>query len=298
MKSLGSNRYSVARVERHGYVFIFPTLLFFSIFLIYPMLNAFWLSLHQWNLLTPRINIGLANYRAMFSDARFINSYGRTVHFSVISVILVNLLAFVFALMFSSRLIRPNHKNILQSLVFLPVVLSVVAVGIVWKYMYQSTGLMSVLSAQILGTPLPWLTSTQVAPYSLVLVYVWKFCGYYMVMYIAGLLDISSEYYEAARIDGAGFFQCLVWITIPCLKNTIALALVSSMIFTFGTFPLQFVISGGGPSRATEVLALLIYLEAFRFNKFGYSAAISVVFFMTLMIFSFMQLRLFRSGND
>lgn len=279
-------------------MFILPTLLFFSIFLIYPMLNAFWLSLHQWNLLTPRVNVGLANYRAMFSDARFQNSYGRTIHFSVISVVLVNLLAFIFALAFSSRLIRSDHKNILQSLVFLPVVLSIVAVGIVWKYMYQSTGLMSVLSARFLGAPLPWLTSTHVAPYSMVLVYVWKWCGYYMVMYIAGLLDISPELYEAARIDGANFFQALFRITIPCLKNTIALALVSSMIFTFGTFPLQFVISGGGPSRATEVLALLIYLEAFRFNKFGYSAAISVVFFVTLMIFSAMQLRLFRSGND
>ena len=243
------------------------------------------------------VNIGIENFRVMFNDNRFMNSYGKTMHFSVISVIAINLLAFIFALMFSSRLIKPNHKNLLQTFVFLPVILSVVAVGIVWKYMYQSTGLLSYISAAILGKPLLWLTSTQVAPYSMIIVYVWKATGYYMVMYIAGLLDIPTELYEAATIDGANFWDELFSITIPSLKNTIALAVVSCMIFTFGTFPLQFVISGGGPSRSTEVLALLIYLEAFRFNKYGYSAAISVVFFMTLMVFSFAQLKMFKSGK-
>jgi multiple sugar transport system permease protein len=294
---LKKNKYSVVRLEWHGYIFILPTLIFFSVFLIYPMINAFWLSLHKWNLLTPMVNVGLDNFRAMFIDNRFMNSYGKTMHFSVISVVAINILAFVFALMFSSRLVKPNHKNLLQTFVFLPVVLSVVAVGIVWKYMYQSTGVMSVLSATILGKPLQWLTSTQVAPYSMIIVYVWKSTGYYMVMYIAGLLDIPTELYEAATIDGASFWDELFSITIPSLKNTIALAVVSCMIFTFGTFPLQFVISGGGPSRSTEVLALLIYTEAFRFNKFGYSAAISVIFFMTLMVFSFTQLKMFKSGK-
>ncbi len=285
------------RLEWHGYVFILPTLIFFSVFLIYPMINAFWLSLHRWNLLTPMVNVGLENFRMLLNDNRFMNSYGKTMHFSVISVIAINLLAFIFALMFSSRLIKPHHKNLLQTFVFLPVILSVVAVGIVWKYMYQSTGLLSYISAAILGKPLLWLTSTQVAPYSMIIVYVWKATGYYMVMYIAGLLDIPTELYEAATIDGANFWDELFFITIPSLKNTIALAVVSCMIFTFGTFPLQFVISGGGPSRSTEVLALLIYTEAFRFNKYGYSAAISVVFFMTLMVFSFAQLKMFKSGK-
>lgn len=294
---LKQKKYSQVNLEWHGYVFILPTLVFFSIFLIYPMINAFWLSIHEWNLLTPKVFVGLKNFSRIITNTRFLNSFFRTIHFSVISVLLINLLAFTFSIMFASKLIKTNHKNFLQSFIFLPVVLSVVAVGIVWKYMYQSTGLLSVLSAQIFGEPLQWLTSTHVAPYSLILIYVWKVTGYYMVMYIAGLLDIPAELYEAAVIDGANFWNKLFSITIPCLKNTIALAIVSCMIFTFGSFPLQFVVSGGGPSRSTEVLALLIYIEAFRFNKFGYSAAISVMFFITLMLFSVFQLRMFKSGK-
>ncbi|MFA6706656.1 MAG: sugar ABC transporter permease [Sphaerochaetaceae bacterium] len=290
-------RYSVVNLDWHGYVFILPTLVIFSIFLIYPMINAFWLSAHSWNLLSPKEFVGFENFKTLFTNSRFLSSYKLTMQFSIISVIAINLLAFTFSVMLASRLLKDSHKNVLQSMIFLPVVLSVVAVGIVWKYMYQSTGIMSVLSAKLFGKPLPWLTSTQTAPYSMIIVYVWKSVGYYMVMYIAGLLDIPTELYEAAKIDGANFWHRLFYITIPSLKNTFALAVVSCVIFTFGSFPLQFVIAGGGPSRSTEVMALLIYLEAFRFNKYGYSAAISVMFFMTLIVFSFFQLKMFKSGK-
>jgi ABC-type sugar transport system permease subunit len=208
--------------------------------------------------------------------------------------VLINVLAFFFALMFSSRLIR--FKNVLQSFIFLPVVLSTVAIGIVWQFMFQTTGLISVLTVRLFGVAVPWLADTHIAPYSMVIVYVWKYTGYYMVIYIAGLLDIPESYFEAARIDGANFWQQLFRITIPSIVNTIALAVVSSVIFSFGTFAIQFVITEGGPSRSTEVLSLLIYLEAFKFNKFGYSAVISVMFFLTLLLFSILQLRLFRTG--
>ena len=131
----------------------------------------------------------------------------------------------------------------------------------------------------------------------MIAVNVWKYTGFYMVMFIAGLLDIPGVYYEAAKIDGAGFWGRLMHITIPSLKNTLILVSVSCVIFSFGTFALQFVMTEGGPSRSTEVLALLIYKEAFQFTKFGYSNAISVVYFITLLIFSFIQLKAFKSGT-
>lgn len=171
------------------------------------------------------------------------------------------------------------------------------AIGVVWQFMYQTTGVLSVLSVGLLGETIPWLTSTQISPYAMIIVYVWKFTGYYMIIYIAGLLDIPDNLFEAARIDGANFWQQLFRITIPSLKNTFALAVVSCVIFTFGTFAIQFVITEGGPSRSTEVMALLIYFTAFRFNKFGYSAVISVLFFLTLLVFSVFQLRLFKQKD-
>ncbi|NCB02617.1 MAG: sugar ABC transporter permease, partial [Spirochaetia bacterium] len=189
-------KYMAVHLDWHGYIFILPTLIFFSVFLIYPMINAFYLSVQSWNLLGPKTFVALENFKNLLQDTRFLNSFKTTMHFSVISVVSINILAFIFALLLSSNLIKFGHKGPLQSCIFLPVVLSVVAVGIVWKYMYQSTGLMSVVSAKLLGgNPLPWLTSTTVAPYSLIIIYVWKSVGYYMVMYIAGLLDIPSELY-------------------------------------------------------------------------------------------------------
>ena len=287
--------YSVTRLQNHGYVFILPTLLFFSLFLIYPMVSAFRLSFFEWNLLSPKLFVGLKNFLTMAGDPRVINSYVRTLHFSGISVAAINLLAFVFALMFGSRLLR--WKSFWQSLIFLPVVLSVVAVGVVWEFMYQSTGLIPVILRQLIGVSPVWLTNTRAAPYAMIFVYVWKSVGYYMVIYIAGLLDVPASYYEAARMDGAGFWGQLWYITIPALKNTIALAVVSCVIFTFGQFAIQFVITKGGPSRATEIMAMLIYRQGFELSRFGYSAAISVLFFLTMLVFSLIQLRLFKSGT-
>ena len=287
--------YSVTRLQNHGYVFILPTLLFFSLFLIYPMVSAFRLSFFEWNLLSPKQFVGLKNFVRMATDARVINSYVRTLHFSAIGVAAINVLAFAFALLFGSRLL--NWKNFWQSLVFLPVVLSIVAVGVVWEFMYQSTGLIPVILRKFVGSSPAWLTNTKAAPYAMILVYVWKSVGYYMVIYIAGLLDVPVSFYEAARMDGAGFWGQLWYITLPSLKNTITLAVVSCVIFTFGQFSIQWVITRGGPSRSTEILSLQIFRQGFELSKFGYASAISVIFFLTMMIFSLIQLRLFKSGT-
>jgi multiple sugar transport system permease protein len=287
--------YSVTRLQNHGYVFILPTLLFFSLFLIYPMFSAFRLSFFEWNLLSPKQFVGLKNFVRMASDPRVINSYVRTLHFSAISVAAINIMAFAFALLFGSRLL--NWKNFWQSLVFLPVVLSIVAVGVVWEFMFQSTGLIPVILRKIIGSSPAWLTNTKAAPYAMIMVYVWKSVGYYMVIYIAGLLDVPVSFYEAARMDGAGFWGQLWYITLPSLKNTIALAVVSCVIFTFGQFSIQYVITKGGPSRSTEILSLQILRQGFELSKFGYASAISVLFFLTMLVFSLIQLRLFKSGT-
>jgi ABC-type sugar transport system permease subunit len=287
--------YSVSRLQNHGYLFILPTLVFFSLFLIYPMVSAFRLSFFDWNLLAPKVFVGWKNFIRMASDSNVINSYVRTLHFSGISVVAINLLAFAFALLFGSRLL--GWKNFWQSLVFLPVVLSIVAVGVVWEFMFQSTGLIPVLLRKLIGTSPAWLTNTKAAPYAMIMVYVWKSVGYYMVIYIAGLLDVPVSYYEAARIDGAGFWGQLWYITLPSLRNTIALAVVSCVIFTFGQFSIQYVITRGGPARSTEILSLQIYRQGFELSRFGYASAISVLFFLTMMLFSLLQLRLFKSGT-
>jgi len=283
------------KLQRHGYVFILPTLLFFSIFLIIPMFSAFQLSLFKWNLVSPKVYVGLKNFIKLFQNERFWNSYLVTLHFTFLTVIIITFISFWMALALTSKLLR--FKHVLQSMIFLPVVLMMVPVAVVWQFMFQTTGLLSVIFLNVFRFNIPWLTSTKITPYAMILVYVWKYTGFYMVMFIAGLLDIPEVHHEAATIDGAGFWARLIHITIPQLRNTLILVLVSCTIFTFGTFPLQYVMTEGGPSRSTEVLSLLIYKEAFMYTKFGYSASISVVFFLTLLIFSVIQLRIFKSGT-
>jgi ABC-type sugar transport system permease subunit len=280
-------------VKNYGYIFILPSLIVFSIFLIYPMLNSFYLSLFNWNLITPKIFIGLNNFRNLFIDTRFLNSFKATGVFTGLSVLIIVILSFWFALAFTAKI---RNKNILQSLIFLPVIFTMVAVAIIWKFMFQSTGILSYIFL-LFGLKIPWLTSSTVAPYAMIIVYVWKMTGFYMVIFLAGLLNIPEVYYEAAEVDGAGFWQRLIYITIPQLKNTIILVFISCTLLTFGAFEQQYVMTEGGPARSTEVLGLLIYKEAFSFNKFGYASAISVVYFLTLLIFAIAQLRIFRSEN-
>ena len=280
------------KLQLKGLYFVFPTVLIYALFLFYPMLSAFQHSFYKWNLVSDKQFVGLFNYIKLFSDRRFWNSYFTTIHFTVISVIIIMIFAFALALIFQNKII---FKNIFQSALFLPVVLTMVAIAVVWKFMFQSTGIFSNIFLEFFGLNIKWLTSTSIAPYSMILVNVWKVTGYFMIIFIAGLLNIPQIYYDAAKVDGANYLQNLIYITIPQMKNTIILAFVSGIIFSFAAFPQQYVMTEGGPGRSTEVLSLLIYKQAFIFTKFGYSSTISVTFFITLFVFSFLQLKIFKS---
>ena len=282
------------KLQLKGLYFVFPTVLIYALFLFYPMLSAFQHSFYKWNLVSDKQFVGLFNYIKLFSDRRFWNSYFTTIHFTVISVIIIMIFAFALALIFQNKII---FKNIFQSALFLPVVLTMVAIAVVWKFMFQSTGIFSNIFLELFGLNIKWLTSTSIAPYSMILVNVWKVTGYFMIIFIAGLLNIPQIYYDAAKVDGANYLQNLIYITIPQMKNTIILAFVSGIIFSFAAFPQQYVMTEGGPGRSTEVLSLLIYKQAFIFTKFGYSSTISVAFFITLFVFSFLQLKIFKSES-
>ena len=283
------------KIQKKGFYFVLPTLIIYGIFLIYPMLSAFHYSFYKWNMISESKYVGLKHYIRMFGDRRFWNSYLTTFHFTFISVFLIIILSFLLALLFQEKIML---KNFFQSSIFVPVILTMVAIAVVWQFMFQSTGVLSNIFLDIFGINIKWLTSKSVAPYSMILVNVWKITGYYMIIFIAGLLNIPNTFYEAAKVDGTSYLQRLFYITIPLMKNTFILAFVSGVIFSFAAFPQQYVMTEGGPARSTEVLALLIYKQAFEFTKFGYSSAISVAFFLTLLVFSLIQFRIFQSESN
>jgi len=283
------------KIQIAGLYFVLPTLIIYGIFLIYPMITAFHYSFFKWNLLSEKKYVGLSNFAKMINDKRFWNSYITTFHFTLISIVLIIILSFILALILEKSF---KFKNIFQSAIFIPVILTMVSIAVVWQFMFQSTGILSNLFIDLFGTKVKWLTSTKIAPYSMILVNVWKMTGYYMIIFIAGLLNVPNTFYEAARVDGANYFERLIYITLPQMKNTFILVFVSGVIFSFAAFPQQYVMTEGGPGRSTEVLALLIYKQAFEFTKFGYSSSISVAFFASLLLFSIIQLRLFKSESN
>ena len=280
------------KLQLNGLYFVLPTVVIYGLFLFYPMVSAFQHSFYKWNLVSEKKFVGLFNYLRLFSDKRFWKSYFTTIHFTLVSVIIIMIFAFLLALIFQNKIL---YKNFFQSALFIPVVLTMVSVAVVWKFMFQSTGIFSNIFLEYFGLNIKWLTSTSIAPYSMILVNVWKVTGYFMIIFIAGLLNIPQIYYDAAKVDGANYLQNLIYITIPQMKNTLILAFVSGIIFSFAAFPQQYVMTEGGPGRSTEVLSLLIYKQAFIFTKFGYSSTISVAFFLTLFVFSFIQLKIFKS---
>ena len=283
------------KIQIAGFYFVLPTLIIYGIFLIYPMITAFHYSFFKWNLLSEKKYVGLSNFAKMINDKRFWNSYITTFHFTLISIVLIIILSFILALILEKSF---KFKNVFQSAIFIPVILTMVSIAVVWQFMFQSTGILSNLFIDLFGTKAKWLTSTKIAPYSMILVNVWKMTGYYMIIFIAGLLNVPNTFYEAARVDGANYFERLIYITLPQMKNTFILVFVSGVIFSFAAFPQQYVMTEGGPGRSTEVLALLIYKQAFEFTKFGYSSSISVAFFASLLLFSIIQLRLFKSESN
>ena len=283
------------KIQIAGLYFVLPTLIIYGIFLIYPMITAFHYSFFKWNLLSEKKYVGLSNFAKMINDKRFWNSYITTFHFTLISIVLIIILSFILALILEKSF---KFKNAFQSAIFIPVILTMVSIAVVWQFMFQSTGILSNLIIDLFGIKIKWLTSTKIAPYSMILVNVWKMTGYYMIIFIAGLLNVPNTFYEAARVDGANYFERLIYITLPQMKNTFILVFVSGVIFSFAAFPQQYVMTEGGPGRSTEVLALLIYKQAFEFTKFGYSSSISVAFFASLLLFSIIQLRLFKSESN
>ncbi|MGH2457515.1 MAG: carbohydrate ABC transporter permease, partial [Chloroflexota bacterium] len=199
--------------ELWGALFIFPAMVWMVVFNIYPMLNAFYLSLTSYNLLRPPRLIGFGNYVELLSDQRFLLSLGNTFGYAFGRGIPLVILAMLVALVLS----RPfRFCDLYRTLYFIPVVLSGVVVSVVWGLLYNPSGLVNQLIAPATqGNPVFWLTQVETAPYALIIMAVWQSIGFYMVIFIAGLQGIPPEFDEAAAIDGASEWRRFWDITLP-----------------------------------------------------------------------------------
>jgi multiple sugar transport system permease protein len=284
-------RSAEARHQAWGYLFLAPMFLLLVVFKFIPMVQAFYLSLTSYDLLSPPRFVGLRNYVTLLEDPLFHQSVSVTAYYVFGTCILIWILSLAMALIFNAPL---PVKNVLRTIYFMPAVVPVVVYAIIWLFMFHPYGLLNVALHAIGAPTIHWLSDSRAVLPGFILSSLWRFVPYFMIIYLAGIQNIPQEYYEAAAIDGAAGVQAFRFVTLPLLRPTILLVIVVSIIFMSKVFTNALIITGGGPDGATRVLSLFIYQTGFQFFKMGLASAASIFLLFGTMTFTLLQLRLFR----
>ncbi|WP_181346913.1 carbohydrate ABC transporter permease [Thalassobacillus sp. CUG 92003] len=284
-------------IKMTPFLFLLPGCLILGTFVFFPMLHALWLSFTDYNMIQNASFVGLANYSELFKDDLFWKVLLNTIIY-VVGVVP----ALVIVPIFVAVLINQEIKGAVffRSAFFLPVVTSLVVAGLAWDLIYKEHGVLNYFleTTGMIDDPIQWLTSPSTALYAVMVVTVWKGIGYYMVIYLAGLQSIPESLYEAAKIDGANWWQQVTRITIPMLMPFIALVSIMSVIAAMKVFEEIYIMTGGGPLHSSETLVFYIYTEAFSNLDMGYASAAGVVLFIFTLILTAINLKFTgKSGN-
>jgi multiple sugar transport system permease protein len=279
-----------------GYLCIAPSGLLFLAFLAFPLVFSLWLSLLNWNLMTPHFTfVGVQNYVNLLTDHVIWNSLGVTAYYIVGSVPTRMALALALALFLNQKV---RGLGIYRTLYFTPVVTSGIAVSLVWLWIFDPTwGIANWVLSIVNIPPQQWLSSPTESMPALILMSIWKSIGFDTVIYLAGLQGIPGSYYEAARVDGATPWQLFRHITWPLLAPTTFFILVTGVIGASQVFDQVFVMTNGGPLRSTEVVVFLIYEQAFRFFQMGYASALAWVLFLFVLLVTLVQWKFVPQNN-
>jgi multiple sugar transport system permease protein len=277
-----------------AYLFLSPYLLLFIIFLFIPGVASIFISFTRWGIMGDPVWTGLQNYERLFRDSWFIRSIQNTGTFVLLTAVPLVVLGFVLALLFNQRL---RGRNIARTIIFLPHVLTVSAVGIVWSWILdRNFGMLNFyLSPLGINPPLNWLASTDTAMIALVVTTVWWTVNTNMIIYLAGLQDIPEELFEAARIDGASGWQITRFITIPMLLPVNAFVIPLTVIATWRVFGQAVVMTGGGPQGRTFMISQYIYTTAFQNFNMGQASAAAVILLLITLVFTLVQLRAMKA---
>ncbi len=272
-----------------GYMFILPTYIGFSIFILYPLIESVRISFQEFSLLRGSTYVGLENYVQMFADARLRIAYINTIIFTLFAVFFNAGIGLILAVMLNRRL-PILMRNLYRSVFFFPVLIAHTYIAVIWRFLYQQdTGVINYYLGVFGVEPIPWLSNAHWAMAAIIILDVWKNTGFAMLVFLAGLQSIPNEYYEAAQLDGANERQLFFRITIPLLSPTIFFILVIFMIGALQVFDTIIVLTQGGPGDATRSVVLYVYEIAFRTFNMGYAAAVSMTLFAIILILTALQ---------
>lgn len=302
------NWFSILGGQRAMLAFaLIPALLFFGIFWVYPLGMGFIRSFTDWSPMSVRLPeyVGLENFERAFSDRLLGTAILNSIRFAVITVGLRLAIGLPIAIMLNNL---RRGQGFFRLVYFLPVVTSVIAAGVIWRFLYlPRNGIINTVLVnmqQFLGISfdLPrYLQDPSLALFSVSLMSVWRWLGFVIVLLMAGLSGIPKEYYEAARIDGAGRYDVFRYITLPLLRPTLVFVLVTEIASEIQVFTEPYIMIGrgsgaglGGPANSTLTIVMMFYQSAFRNFEFGYASAIAVIIFVIISVFSIVQLWLGR----
>ncbi|WP_231891422.1 carbohydrate ABC transporter permease [Paenibacillus swuensis] len=281
---------------RMGYLFITPTMLLFLAFTIVPVVMAMYLSFTNYDVVSRRDWVGLDNYRRLFQDSLYWQTFRNVIFYSVIFVPLNILISLLIALLLNFN--KPGVK-LFRTMNYLPTLTSAVAAATVWIWLlHPEFGLVNGLLGYLGITGPAWLAQTNTAMLSIILVTLWQSIGSNMVIYIAGLQGVPDYLYESAKLDGASAFDRFRYITWPQLRPTTFLVSTMSIIGALQLFDQAFVLTQGGPANVTKTPVYLIYQQGFNQLQMGYASAQAFVLAIVILVFSYINTKVNKSEES
>lgn len=281
------------------YLYILPAFLFFSIFILIPILNTFRYSFFDWTGFSEEVFVGYKNYQELLRDQIFLTGLLNNLKFILFFTLLPIFIALVLTALLSRRQLW--GRNIFRVSFFLSYVMPMVVVGVVWRWIYNpvfgplNTSLKSV---GLIALAKPWLGDFSLAFIAVGVIATWVQYGYCLTLFMAGVQRIDESLYDAAKVDGANDWSQLLNVTIPGIRAEISVALVTTFIAALRVFDLIFVTTRGGPGSETIVTSLWLYTNAFQINRVGYAAAIAVIQTIIILVISYFLLNRSRSQGE
>jgi multiple sugar transport system permease protein len=277
-----------------AYGFLAPVIVGFLIFVFGPAVAAIGLTFFSYDVLTPPRFSGWANYLRLFRDPRLPLIYWNTMVYVFWYVLLTTVIGLALAVA-ANRAMHVAWRYLIRTSYFFPVLTSLASVSLVWQYLYNTDfGIFNYYLGLLGITRIPWLTSSQWAIASIILLGVWKNIGFNFILLVAGLQNIPRHLYEAAEIDGAGRWASFRYITLPSLSPVMFFVIVWGLINGFQVFESPFILTTGGPGDASRTVVMYIYESGFRFFQMGYASTVALSLFLIVVLLTLVQFRLSR----
>jgi len=283
------------KLQLAPYLFVLPNLLIFTIFIVVPTILGAVYSFHDYDGLNPMKYVGFENYAEIFTDKKFWLTLGKTATYAVIVVPLIYACSLGVAILLVQQIVL---KGFFRAIFYWPTMISFIIVGLTWRWIFGELGIINAVLDFLDKNTIGFLSDAFYSKAIVIIAAVWSRLGFFMVIFVAGLLAIPKDYYEAAHLDGASKLKAFVHITLPLLKPTTLLVVMLSTIEAFKAYPLMFALTGGGPNKATTYIVQYIYETGFAKQELGLASAMSIVLFVIITIFTILQFRLSKGGEN